>query len=346
MIVINKMHLQEADLLRVLALAMLLIDHSFACQSGFWPAYEGMEAIPAYYWIGRLSYACMLPLWVFLSGYLNGFHIYGRGRSQNLRRLAKRKGYRLLVPCYLLGFGYLIATGSLRDLLTARGVWFYLSGLQHLWFLPMLFWTFLASALIHQYVKSERKILIFTGILSICCINIASLGIGAMCYYLFYFEMGMTAYKHRTQWEVLAKGKILRWLALGFAVMFPVLTIAHEAVLAEGVNSVSDRVVTQILMHLADMPCAVVGILLCYGQVTRYCARHEVAGWISLAATMSFSVYLIHQFVLEPIYFASSLIHIFPSWAMPWVALMIVTVVSFGIAAIIHRSARLKSIFA
>lgn len=55
--------------------------------------------IPVYYWIGRLTYSCMLETFVFISGVILGFQILKKGNEYiSYKHLVIGKFRRLILP--------------------------------------------------------------------------------------------------------------------------------------------------------------------------------------------------------------------------------------------------------
>ena len=117
----------EIDLLRVFCIFLLVAFHSFSIYTGSWSEPHGLQFIPAYYWIGKFCYSFMLPLWVFISGFLWGYQVIEQKRIQTLKQLAKKKAQKFvfLMKCMYFCTRKVERLCSVRDLaqLVSARVW-------------------------------------------------------------------------------------------------------------------------------------------------------------------------------------------------------------------------------
>ncbi|WP_289685470.1 acyltransferase family protein, partial [Muribaculum intestinale] len=299
--------LVEIDILRVLCISLLISDHSFAIYSNTWTKPECIDNITLYYWIGKFCQSFMLPLWVFISGFLWSYQVIGLERTSNLYTLLSKKTHKLLLPCYLFGVAYILLIGELSDLITLKGIYYYLCGVGHLWFLPMLFWAFIFSYFIQKFRINDTLLLIVLFVISIVSWNIASLGIGNALYYLFYFQFGFICFKYRDRINPILSNWTYIILAITlFIVIFPYLTSYLEVVTPSNVNTISERAISQIKMHIISAPCQILGIVICYGIAVRFQPIVINSKIISQIAAYSFGLYIFHQFILIWLYYHSS----------------------------------------
>ena len=84
-----------------------------------------------------------MPMFVFVSGYLFAFLI-ARNKYPTFGYLVKNKVKRILLPYFLFGIVMMASTNKFHPLELLNG------GYWHLWFLPMIFWCFLLTYLLHK----------------------------------------------------------------------------------------------------------------------------------------------------------------------------------------------------
>ena len=308
----------EIDLLRVFCIFLLVAFHSFSIYTGSWSEPHGLQFIPAYYWIGKFCYSFMLPLWVFISGFLWGYQVIEQKRIQTLKQLAKKKAQKLLFPCYVFGLIYLLVTGKIASLTTPIGIFSFLSGELHLWFLPMLFWIFIISYFILKSRLKDWWLLGGLVLISIIAWNIKSLGIGGSLHYLVYFQIGFMAVKYKKKIDAWCESKtILYLLILVFIMIFFPLTNFLEAVTPTEVLTIKERCLSQILMHIASFPTAILGIIISYNasiKIKNYVLKNGV---VQKLAIYGFGIYIFHQFILMYLYYETNLIVILGSYYAP-----------------------------
>lgn len=332
--------LVEIDILRVLCIFLLISDHSFAIFSNTWIKPICIDDIALYYWIGKFCQSFMLPLWVFISGFLWAYQVVGVGRTYKFYELLSKKAYKLLLPCYIFGLVYVFLIGEFSDLITLKGIYLYLCGAGHLWFLPMLFWIFIISYFVQKLKINDITLLIGLFIVSIISWNIASLGIGNALYYLFYFQFGFICFKYHNRINpILTKGLFIILSLIIFIIIFPYLTNYLEDVTPSNINTISERAISQIKMHIISAPCQILGIIICYGFAVRFQSIFKESRIISQIAIYSFGLYIYHQFILMWLYYHTTIPNIIVSSALPWFSMITTILVS---VILINISIRIK----
>lgn len=308
----------EIDLLRVICIFLLVAFHSFAIYTGSWTEPHGTQHISAYYWFGKFCYSFMLPLWVFISGFLWGHQVIEKEKEQKFRQLVKKKAQKLLLPCYIFGLLYLLFTDKISSLTTPSGIFSFLSGELHLWFLPMLFWVFIISYLLLKIQIKDYVLLGILFLISIIAWNVKSLGIGGAFHYLLYFQLGFMTVKYKTNINVWCKSKVILYgLILAFIISFVPCTILLDYVTPEQVLTIGERCSSQILMHIASFPIAILGIIISYSISIKI--KNIIRGNIVIEtlAIYGFGIYIFHQFILMFLYYETNIIEILGSFAAP-----------------------------
>lgn len=308
----------SVDFLRAVCTLLLLADHTMAPFSHYWET-VGYEN-EAYYWLGRLAYSCMLPLWVVLSGYLFG---HKKKDSYAFDELVKSKFLRLIVPCIVLGTLWVCITNTVSNYLTPKGFILFFSGVEHLWFLPMLFWCFVYAWAIDKLPISSTKLLVLLFVLHICVWNLPSFGLLSGVYYLFWFYLGMVLSRQKNICDKVQKYCIP--LLVLFCIFFVTGDYLLNIVTPSDTTSLTiwGRSYSQIAMHIVSFPYEIIGVLLLFA----YSARITVMSrGLYVIAQYSMGVYLFHQFILKFLYYLAG-INI-PAFYMPWVFFPITLVIS------------------
>ena len=329
----------EIDILRVFCIFLLVAYHSFAIYTGSWNELHGLQNIPTYYWIGKFCYSFMLPLWVFISGFLWGYQVIEQKRRQTLKQLAKKKAQKLLLPCYIFGSLYLLITGKIGALTTPMGIFSFLSGELHLWFLPMLFWVFIISYYLLKIRVNDCVLLGGLILISIIAWNIKSLGIGGAFHYLLYFQLGFIILKYKRNIDICCKSNaILYGLVFLFIILFPPLTILLDYVTPEKVSTIGERCVSQILIHTVALPVSILGIIISY--IISVKIKHSVnkCNIITTLAVYGFGIYIFHQFILMYLYYETNAMEVVGSIYIPFVGLIISFLFSMALTWVTLKS--------
>lgn len=324
----------ECDLLRIFCTVLLLVDHSFAIFAGFWSMPSDCHSITSYYWLGRFSYSFMLPLWTFISGYIWGYQIIQQHKTFDLSTIICKKAYRLLLPCYLFGFLYLLFTGNLTSLGNIKGFVVFFSGVQHLWFLPMLFWCFVFSYFLMKIKIKEIWLMILLVVCNIISWNICSFGILSAIHYLLWFQLGFFIFKYKDKIPAnLLSSTFIIFGIICFFICFIPLTDILDSIENKWSNislDVYGRSISQIQMHLTSFPYEFIGVMLSYLlciKSAKYIIHDKFQ--ISKLASYCFGIYVIHHFILEYLYFHTGFPSYINSYALPWICLFITAISSF-----------------
>lgn len=335
--------LYNIDLLRLFALLLLIVDHSFASFSGFWQKMPGQIDSPLYSAISLFSWSFMLQLWVFISGYLFSYSISRKNTNLHLNNLIKNKAKHLLVPCYIFGFVFLVVDKGFNVCISLKGVFYYLSGLYNLWFLPMLFWVFILAYCLTKVRLNVIYKSIFLLILSIVSWDIVSLGLGNALYYLFFFYIGMITEQNKdTINKLIQQNRIIIILIIATIITFAIFKENQCIIFPPRPNSIQERAISQILIHLVKLPIALSGIALSYGLATKFSHVNILKNLVVKFPNYSFGIYLFHQIILMQIYYHSPLPSLLGSMLVPWIALVFTTIISYIITQVFLSSKYLK----
>lgn len=193
----NNNILYEVIYVRLFLIIALVFYHAFAVFSGAWAPIAGYPNIPVYSIIDKLSYACLLETFVFISGYILGYQVSKKGDEYiQTKQFLIKKIKRLIVPSILFSILYvLIFNKTNRSALSAIND--ILSGTGHMWFLPMLFWCFLFVYLLEK-VRISNKCLVFIFPLMICfSILPLPFRLNTAMYFFLFFGSGYDIQKYR-----------------------------------------------------------------------------------------------------------------------------------------------------
>ena len=98
--------LNDVVIIRPLAIFLLVVWHSFIIYTGGWKQPENFKPIETYWWIAKGSYACMLELFVFISGYV--FALGLEKKNPTLKNVLVGKFKRLIIPSIIFSLVYYV----------------------------------------------------------------------------------------------------------------------------------------------------------------------------------------------------------------------------------------------
>lgn len=243
----------------------------------------------------------MLPLYTFISGYIWGYQTIVLKRTFTIKQLLVNKAKRLLIPCYLFGILYLVLSNNWLSLSKSKGIILFLSGEQHLWFLPMLFWCFIIAFIIDKIHIKEWKVLFFSFIALVLAWDISSLGILTAARYFFYFYLGVFFFKNKCNLILNKKQLATGWFI--FFSLFILLTIIQTNINLDTTlkYKLIPRTIFEIQKHLMMAPIGILGTILCY-ECSLHLQMQRQAKLTNLVARNSFGIYIFHHFILTWIY--------------------------------------------
>lgn len=319
----EKQNLNEVSFIRPILIILLVLYHSFAIFDGIWREPTGFVDIPAYGWISKVSYAIMLQMFVFISGYLWAYQREVLLKKDSFLHLVTKKFNRLIIPCLVFSVLYLIFFNHNDELnISNIGVW---GGVGHLWFLPMLFWCFVFGyGIIRLQVRFTVKMLMLVGLSAFSIIPIP-FRISSSFQYLFFFIGGYYAWLYK---DILVKKlqnrRVLLWVV--FVILFVSLSIIEKRL---SVTLLIDR--TDLLSKVVFLETrvffrllfAIFGVLALYVTSIDFIKKHCLNSWYIGLGKYCMGVYVFQQFILQYLYYYTSLPEAIGFVALPWISFVI-----------------------
>lgn len=324
-----KQGLNDVYILRPIAIFFIIVYHAFIIYRGGWEKPSDYQDVTAYYTIATISYAFWLELFVFISGYL--FALSLKRKQSEFKDMFISKFKRLILPSILFSIIYYFMFYYPIDFSVSHCVMKIISGAGHLWFLPMLFWTMLICYVIDKIKISTKLKLV--GVLFLPVLSLAPFPfqLNQACYYTMYFYIGMLVFRNRDCIiEFFAKRK---WVLLGtviFIVLFALGYYLRELLLPTIKNDVN--IAIKAMLHIvgkyAKIVYCLVGIFWIY-LLVNYLLNKEyikVTPWIIKLSALCFGIYLFQQFILQWLYYKTSIPSIVGPYYLPWMGLIITVI--------------------
>ena len=257
--------LSNVIIIRVILIFLLIFYHAFAIYSGAWPSIEDFPEVKAYWWLDKLSYAFMLEMFVFISGYVFGYQVRMKGESKlEAKSLFWNKFKRLIIPSMVFSLFYIIL---FKDILQPVLSILYdvVNGVGHMWFLPMLFWCFFGVWLIERLHLTPRLVLPLLFICSVFPFVKLPLQMTHSLYYMLFFYTGYILQRTGLSLDCFYTWRCASLLVLVFMILFPTLTILREnnVFIGEGYNSVINKA-AMALSNLAKLVYSFIGLAMLF----------------------------------------------------------------------------------
>jgi fucose 4-O-acetylase-like acetyltransferase len=160
-----------------------------------------------------------MPLFIFISGYLFSYLLNERGKYASVFDFIKKKFCRLIIPYFI--FAWLMGLTN-KDLTTEN----LFDGYAHLWFIFMLFWSFVLARLlacikpVQKYASVQIGILFIALISSLLWRNSIDpfLYFNRVVEYFVWFWLGYVLLLHKTAFMRLTKYKYIMLFLCGYVI--------------------------------------------------------------------------------------------------------------------------------
>lgn len=319
--------LSDVVVIRNILIILLVFYHAFAIFGGAWSPIKGFPEIKAYWWLDKVSYAFMLELFVFVSGYVFGYQVRVKGESKlEAKNLFWGKFKRLMIPCVIFSLLYIVMLRNIGQPLyqTAYDL---INGAGHMWFLPMLFWCFVGIWIIEKiHIKTKWAVLLLV-LAAICSFLPLPLRVGTAMYYMLFFFVGYVIQKKDLSLDWLYSKRYAIITSIALIILFPLLTLIKEELGAIQMGGGDNQLVTKIIIAIAQqvlkLVYAFVGIVMVLSFVGCYLKRHTVSSWMEQIGALSFGVYLFQQFILMGLYYHTTLPALVGCYWLPWVGFVV-----------------------
>lgn len=333
---INKQYL-PISIWRPILILSIVVGHSFAIYSGAWQ-YDferGVDYIAAYSWQNSFFISFQLEAFFFISGYLfwMGRYVEKTLTPGTYYQFIKKKFARLYIPSIVFSLLYLyFFTSPIEpsDLLGAL-----LLGKGHLWFLPTIFWCFAIHRLLAKWGHKHLELYLILSFLAIYAGTVIyHLLPGAFTYllcrvsrYYFFFVLGASI--RNTRIDNRLRGASAHRGARQYTILFALLFLLLWVVsMFDNWHLVGDNNIERLIDFAGSPICALMGTLAMYTTwllMERYSYSFRVArAWVYLSS-ISFGVYVVHQFILVEVVdnHLLQLQSLVGAWAIPFTLVII-----------------------
>ena len=338
--------LYNVSIIRPILLVLLVFYHAFAIYSGAWAPIEGYPEVQAYWWLDKLSYAFMLEMFVFISGYVFGFQVRTKGEEKlKAKNLLWGKFKRLMIPCMVFSLLYILLFGNITQPVQ-KTLYGLVNGVGHMWFLPMLFWCFVGVWVIEKLHLIPKVILPILVVASLVSFLPLPLRLSGTMYYMLFFYVGYILQKEDVSLERFYTLKHSVLTLLLCCVLFPTFTLLKEKLgnASGGGNAVDNQLIIKALnlslSKLLQIIYAFVGLAMLFVFVgyKEKGRKGEIPQWLTSFGNLCFGVYLLQQFILKGLYNYTELPAILGCYGLPWVGFIVTLISSVLIAFLMVKT--------
>lgn len=205
-----------------------------------------------------------------------------------------------------------------------------LNGVGHMWFLPMLFWCFIAAYYLHKLAVTDKSKLVALACLSVISFLPLPLRLGNTLYYLFFFYLGIVLYKKKDQISNKVTPKIIGVLWIVFLALFVVGSLTNRSLLELHYDMLLLRLLTYSGINIIKLSYSTIGTLAIFCTALYFTRRYRLPKQVKEAGKLCFGAYLFQQFVLQLIYYRTALFN--HPYMAPWVGFVVALALSVFLA--------------
>lgn len=327
--------LSEVVIVRLCLILTLVFYHAFAIYSGAWIREYTPPRILLYDWLDRLSYACMLESFVFISGYLVGYQVLIKKREL----IIMNKVTRLLVPSILFSLIYWLIF-NYNGIVSETFFYDLVNGVGHMWFLPMLFWCFVfLKLLIPLTTKHSNSVVILSFVMTMLTPLPLPFRLNLSFYYFPFFLIGYMVWVK--EWYNLKPSiKIFIGTSLLFLFLFFFLTIVNKQIaIYYGNVTWMQKIIHFVSQYISKMIYSSVGVLLLFQIMLLFKTRiNNLPMCLIRLSECCFGVYLLQQFFLVYMYDKTDLSLYVNPYLLPWLIFFIALICSVAGSWIIRQT--------
>ena len=330
--------LMDVVAIRIVLIVLLVMYHALCPFTGGWRIpYAEFHDIVAYEWLGLLVHQGQLEGMTFLSGLLLGWGLYSRNNHFDFWKSVAKKVRRILVPCFLFGILYYLLFYDLSASWTTI-IYQILNGCGHLWYLPMIFWCFIITYVLIKYpplLRREGGGKLFFNVVLALSLMVAilnpfvflPLGLGRVGQYYVYFLLGFGLKQGLLSLPKDSGKNIL--MAVGiFVVAFCSFMLLKDGwQVADSFIAKAARLATFNICTLL----AAMGLIYVLYNLSN---RAKVIEWLKARPAMItlsgyfYGVYIYQQFILQYLYYKTSIPLQVSEYALPWIGFCLALVLS------------------
>lgn len=317
---LNSSRLFEVDILRIILIIILLVDHAFAPFGEIWEPVINQSDNVIYEYISQISSSLFLQIFVFISGYIYGMKCL-QINNYDYKREIYRKFTRLIIPSIFFSFFYFIIFED-NKLQITEIIYNIVNGYGHLWFLPMLFWCFVLTILFEHYKISSTYALPLSLFLSLLSFIPLPFRLTQSFCFFFYFYIGFIIQKKNINLNRFADYYIIS----SFMILYLLCFISSKQVRITGFNedlvlSHASRIVVNNIVRLFYSILGLSSLYFLSVKLSKKLARRNQVA-IYYMASYCFGIYIYQQFLLKYFYYEIYKGQ-FSILFLPWIGLIV-----------------------
>ena len=317
----QKKLLYEVSIIRPLVITLLVFLHSFTKIANGGGKTNDYQLVNVYQWVCWLISGFRIETIALVAGYVFSYQSHDLKRSYQFVPFVWKKFKRLIIPMLFFGciyyFCFFFDKGSFSLLSFVKTL---LSGCGHLWFLPMLFWCFIAIWIIDHYKLSSIALLVILAGVSLVPMPSLPFGFTRLPHFLFFVFAGYYLWTQRDR----IFGKYLNTRTIvSMWVVYVLLVVIKHLFVPEMTSDmpILKKIILSGMQSTIGLVMSCSGILALYMTVCKVTTKenYRPKQWIVKASDDCYGVYVFHQFILVALYFYTPLVSKVNAYLVPWI---------------------------
>ena len=332
----KKKLLYEVSIIRPIVIFLLVLLHSFTkITSGGGGFSNDYQLVAPYQWFCWLISGFRIETIALIAGYVFSYQSHVLGRKYTFCSFLWKKFKRLIIPMIVFGLIYDFCFLFKAEEFSVRSfVITLLSGCGHLWFLPMLFWCFLAIWVIDRFHLSSWVTLILLAGLSIAPLPSLPLSFARLPHFIFYVYAGYFLWTKRA---FLFDHCLKTSYIVVFWLLYVLLVVVVHLFLPETVSSMStlQKGMVRGVSGLTKLLMSCCGIIALYLTVCKTTTKEDYRPkqLVVNASDDCYGIYVYHQFILVFLYFFTPIVTLCHPLIVPWIGF----IVAFGLSLLFTK---------
>ncbi len=332
---VQKKLLYEVSIIRPIVIFLLVLLHSFTKIANGGGYSNDYQLVAPYQWFCWLISGFRIETIALIAGYVFSYQSHDLGRKNKFWPFVWKKFKRLIIPMIVFGLIYFFCfLFKTEEFCVKSFVITLLSGCGHLWFLPMLFWCFLAIWLIDRINLSSWLTLVLLAGVSIAPLPSLPLGFARLPHFVFYVYAGYFLWTKR---EFLFNHCLKMSYIVVFWLLYVLLVVFVHLLLPEAASSMTTLQKGMVIgfSGLTKLLMSCCGIMALYLTVCKTTTKegYRPKQWVINASDDCYGVYVYHQFILVCLYFFTTLVIACHPLLVPWIGF----IVAFGVSLFLTK---------
>ena len=323
--------LPDVVVIRPLFIAIVVVYHAFIIYMGGWNEPVGFAPVKAYDWLANFLYNIRMQGFVFMAGYVYTYQVLTLGRNDSLKQIVTKKFKRLILPSIFFSVVYFAMFYDWKDYNALSAAVKILGGCGHMWFLPMLFWCFGMGKLLTM--RDVNRMLIFIALVLISLLPLPiPLGIGNALHHMVYFWGGFLVWQYHDKIILqFCTSKYVIWSCILFVIFYLFSYWFKQMDFWGGDGRLIYKGLHYVTNSAISLIVTMFGIGFVYLLVNYFVEKRKYmpSHWVFEASAICYGVYIYQQFVLQILYYKTSLPVLIGAYWLPWVGCVITFIVSF-----------------